>query len=74
MKYINVKAFVISFLLGLFFVYFIQPGKKTILMYPTPSTIGNVYIRDHANNCFQYQQQIVKCPSDTSKISTIPVQ
>ena len=73
-RYISWKVFIFSFIVGLLFIYIVEPGTKTVLMYPTPSTVGNVYIKDSANNCFQYVQKLMACPSDKSKISNIPVQ
>jgi hypothetical protein len=73
-KYISWKAFFLSFMVGLVFIYIIEPGTKTVLMYPTPSTVGKVFMKDSANNCFQYVQTLMSCPSDKSKISDIPVQ
>lgn len=73
LKYISVKVFLISFVIGLFFVYMFGPEMKTIYVYPTPQNIGKIQYKDAAGNCFRYTSKEVKCPSD-DLISSIPAQ
>ena len=73
-KYISLPAFLISFAIGLFFVYVLGPEMKTIYVYPTPENVDKILFKDKANNCFNFQEQIVECPKDKSLISTIPIQ
>jgi hypothetical protein len=47
---------------------------KKIYVYPSPETVGKVLFKDKADNCFYFQEEVVDCPSDESKISTIPIQ
>ena len=74
LQYISIPAFIISFAVGLFFVYIVGPEMKTIYIYPSPETVGNVMVRDKAENCFYYEEREVECPTDESLISTIPIQ
>jgi len=74
LNYISIPIFIISFAIGLFFVYILGPERKKIYIYPSPETVGKVLFRDKANNCFYFEEQIVECPSDITKISTIPIQ
>ena len=60
-KFINIPIFILSLAIGLFFVYIWGPEIKTIYVYPTPDNVGKV-------------QYPVTCPSDASKISTVPIQ
>lgn len=73
-NYISLPAFIISFTVGLFFVYILGPEMKTIYIYPSPETVGRVLVKDKADNCFYYEEQIVDCPSDESQISSTPIQ
>ena len=58
----------------LFFVYVWGPERKEIIIYPSPEVINKVLFQDNANNCFKLEQKEVKCPTDPSLISQIPIQ
>jgi hypothetical protein len=73
LKYISIKVFVISFIVGLIFVYFFGSETKQIYVYPTPQNIGKIQYKDSANNCFHYESTQVKCPS-ADEITSIPAQ
>ena len=74
LNYISIPAFLISFAIGLFFVYILGPQTKTIYIYPTPENVDKVLFKDKAENCFYFEEEIVECPIDKSKISSIPIQ
>jgi hypothetical protein len=74
LNYISIPAFLISFAIGLFFVYILGPELKTIYIYPTPENIDNILFKDKANNCFYFEEEVVECPKDKSQISSIPIQ
>jgi len=74
LNYISVPVFLISFAIGLFFVYVLGPEKKIIYIYPTPENVDKVLFKDKANNCFYFEEEVVECPKDKSKISSIPIQ
>ena len=72
--YISLPVFLISFAVGLFFVYVLGPKMKKILIYPSPENVDKVLFKDNADNCFYYKPVEVSCPSDESKITSIPIQ
>ena len=74
LDYISIPIFAISFILGLLFIYILGPQTKTIYVYPSPENTNKVLFKDNANNCFYYDELEVKCPTDLSTISTIPIQ
>jgi len=74
LKDINVKVFLISLAVGLLFVYLSTPTPTIIYVYPTPENAGKVEYKDKANNCFVFDAQEITCPSDKSKIKSIPAQ
>jgi hypothetical protein len=67
-------VFLISFAIGLFFVYIWGAETKTVYIYPSPETVNKVLFKDNANNCFYFEEEVVDCPTDESQISTIPIQ
>ena len=74
LKYISIPVFLISLFIGLFFIYVLGPKMKKVLIYPSPENVDKVLFKDNADNCFYFKQVEVKCPSDESKISNIPIQ
>jgi len=73
-NYISLPVFLISFSIGIFFIYILGPEMKTIYIYPTPENVDKVLFKDKANTCFYFDEQVVKCPKDVSLISSIPIQ
>ena len=74
LNYISFPTFLISFAIGLFFAYILGPETKTIFIYPSPENVDKILFKDKANNCFYFDQVEVKCPSNSSLISKIPIQ
>jgi len=73
-NYISMPVFLVSFVIGLFFVYIFGPEMKTIYIYPSPENVDKVLFKDKADNCFQFEEHIVDCPKDTNLLSSIPLQ
>ena len=73
-EYISFPIFIISFAIGLFFVYIYGPEMKTIYIYPSPENIDKVIFKDKAENCFSFQANEVECPKNESILSKIPLQ
>lgn len=74
LNYISIPVFLISFAIGLFFIYVLGPEMKTVYIYPTPENVHKILFKDKADNCFYFDEEIVECPKDESLISTIPIQ
>jgi hypothetical protein len=74
LNYISLPIFLISFSIGLFFIYILGPEMKTIYVYPSPENIDKILFRDKADNCFQFTEEIVECPKDKRDIFTVPIQ
>jgi len=73
-KYISIPIFLISFAVGIFFVYILGPEMKTIYVYPTPENVDRILFKDKADNCFKFVEEVIQCPKDKNLISSIPIQ
>lgn len=73
-QYIDIPAFFISFAVGMFFVYTTFDDRRKIMVYPTPEGVEHVLYKDKSDQCFAFHQTEVKCPSNPTQISKIPVQ
>lgn len=73
-NYVSLPIFLVSFAIGLFFVYILGPEMKTIYIYPSPENVDKILFKDKADNCFHFVEEIVDCPKDITHISAIPMQ
>ena len=71
-KILDFKIFLLSFILGIVFIYK-KKKKKHIIVYPTPYNKNKFQFVDKAENCFTYEFEATKCPTDSNKIKKIPV-
>jgi hypothetical protein len=74
LKYINIPVFIISFAIGMFFVYIVVPETRSIIVYPTPENVSLLQYRDATGSCFQIRETVVECPSNEKEISKVPPQ
>lgn len=74
LKFVNIPVFLLSFAIGIFFVYIFVPDNRKILVYPTPENVGLLQYRDATGNCFQLSEKVVDCPKNNKDISKIPPQ
>ena len=73
-KYIDIKYFIISFAIGLFFVYILGPEKKVIYIFPNLNNINDFIVKDKTNNCFQYTAEEITCPLNPFLVKETPIQ
>lgn len=74
-KYMDVKIFFITFLVAMAIVYTIQPDPRIIYKHPNPNNAGKLTYKngDSNDNCYKYQVDQVKCPSDPNLILEHPL-
>tara|TARA_S200000501_G_C20269144_1_gene502024 strand:- start:282 stop:524 length:243 start_codon:yes stop_codon:yes gene_type:complete len=70
---VNITVFLISLLIGLIYLYF-DKNKTKIYVYPTPNNYHNLQFQDKAGNCFAYELEKTKCPTNKKNINNIPIQ
>ena len=73
-NYRSLPVFLISFAVGLFFVYVIGPESKTIYIYPSPENYMKTQYKDNAGQCFQFKPVETQCPINPLSIKSVPVQ
>ena len=73
-NYINIPLFLISFAIGLFFVYVLGPEIKTVYMYPTPSNYKKIQYKDSSEQCFTFNPTEMNCPINPFDIKKVPIQ
>jgi hypothetical protein len=72
--YILPLYFLISFCIGIFFVYISTPKPKIIIKYPTPQNAGKIIYKDNSGLCYKYLAKEVKCPKNTKEIKMFDIQ
>jgi hypothetical protein len=58
---LHIPTFIITFALGLLYVYIATPHRKVIVRYPTPDNAGKVRYADMDGNCFVLDKENVAC-------------
>lgn len=61
--------FLISFLLGILYMYLSKPELKVIQISPTPDNCDKVLYRDQADTCYKYKAREVPCKEESSFFS-----
>lgn len=73
-KYINIPLFLVALSIGIFAVYITVPEERKIYVFPTHENVNIVQYKDKADNCFEYKETEVTCPTDEKKITQIKPQ
>lgn len=74
LKFIHIPIFIISFAVGVFYIYINTSPVRKIIVYPTPDNLNKILYRDKSDACFTYEQEKIKCPSNKDQIFQIPTQ
>lgn len=65
--HLNWYAFLISFALGITYVYFTNPVPKAVFKYPNPYNAGKVVYQNEGDACYIYSAEKVTCTADSIK-------
>lgn len=68
-KYISIKLFFISFVVGMIVQLF--AGHLFTISYIYPYSIDNQMIQDKSGNCFTYSETRIACPKNAKQIESI---
>jgi hypothetical protein len=60
-KYIKLNYFIISFCIGILYVYLVQPKKEIIYRFPNPNNIDKLIYTDKNDNCYKYKLTEKNC-------------
>jgi hypothetical protein len=73
-NHISWPAFIVSFALGVFYIYISLPTRRVVTVYPTQDNADHFNFRDKAHNCFRFEQEAKPCPTNDDTLKTIPMQ
>lgn len=73
-KFIDLRIFLISLVIGIFAVYMTMPDTRKIYVYPTPDNVDILQYRDKTNACFSVKQKEVACSNKISDIINLKPQ
>lgn len=62
---LNVFALIISFCIGILYVYISSPTPNIVVKFPSPYNAGKILYKNNSNECYKYQYDKVNC--DTAK-------
>jgi hypothetical protein len=58
---LNLTFLVISFSIGIFYVYVTAPSPEVVLKFPSPFNAGKITYKDKSDNCYKYVHEKVNC-------------
>lgn len=58
---ISWSIFLISFLLGIIFIYLSKPELKVVKIAPTPDNTKEILYKDKAGTCYEYHSHETPC-------------
>jgi hypothetical protein len=73
-RFINLRVFLLSLVVGTLFVYLSTPAPNIVYVYPTPDNVNKVEYVDKADNCFKFKAIETDCALHKDKIKEIPIQ
>ena len=68
LKFINARYFLISFFVGLLFMYISESDTNYITVYPTKDNKDKFQFEDQGKNCFTLESAQVECSSVAQEI------
>lgn len=73
-KYIKIEYFIISFAIGILYVYLVQPKKEVVYRFPNPNNLDKLVYTDKNDNCYKYKVEEKNCTEvNKNDIKTQPI-
>ena len=72
-KIIEPFPFFMAIFVGLMMCYVMTPAPQVIFRHPTPENANDTIYHDDSDNCYKYEVDEVKCPSNKDSIKQHPV-
>lgn len=66
-KYIKIEYFIISFAIGILYVYLVQPKKEIVYRFPNPNNLDKLVYTDKNDNCYKYEVEEKNCTEVNKK-------
>jgi len=73
-KFIDLKYFLISFAIGIFFVYITYNENRKVYVYPSPENIELLQYKDKSDQCFEFKETPDQCPTKKEEIFEVKPQ
>lgn len=70
---LNLFYLVISFCIGIGYIYIITPPPSVVHKFPSPLNTNKLVYRDGDDNCYKYKHKLVNCNVSPSNILDQPV-
>lgn len=64
---LNWPVFVLSFGIGILYIYVLTPAPKVVLKFPSPYNAGKIVYKDKADECFVFDAVKVDCTKNARK-------
>ena len=72
-KFIEPLPFLSALFFGLMMCYVMTPVPQIVFRHPTPENVKDIIYQDDSDNCYKYEVDEVKCPSNKDSIKQHPV-
>jgi len=69
LKFISVPVFLVSFVVGLLFIYIWGEDLHPVYIYPSPENVGEILYKDNAGSCYTYKAKDAECGYTTKDIT-----
>lgn len=69
---LNLFALILSFCIGILYVYISSPAPNVVMKFPSPYNAGKVVYTNKLNECYKYKYDKVDCKKE-EKVESQPV-